>query len=205
MSQLFNHSDIKCHEKCTLLATRCHEKCILTVIRCHNFFSKFTSYAWAFTLLPKKMSENFFRSYDEWCHNFSLTLFFLCMSFLWAQRRYSELLYWFVTQSVRTNFLLHWWKMFSGFGSRTFFRTSITHKITIPDLLRKCKGDTLPPLSLPYNKSTIFSLSFLCPHKIVTQKDHWLVKNVCITTNGFSLRYFFYGRGYALAEVSGKS
>jgi hypothetical protein len=59
--------------------------------------------------------------------------------------------------------------MFSGFGSRTFFRTSITHKITIPDLLRKCKGDILPPFCL-LNKSNIFSLSFLFPHKLVTQK-----------------------------------
>jgi hypothetical protein len=100
-------------------------------------------------LLPKKWSERFLPSHAKRCSKISHPKFFLCMSFSSAQRSCHELLHWFVTKSVRAIFLSYRRKMFQSVGSRAFLHTISALKMTIPDLVRKCKRDTLPPSSVP--------------------------------------------------------
>jgi hypothetical protein len=77
--------------------------------------------------------------------------------------------------------------MFQGVGSRTFLRPSNALKMTIPDLLRKCKRDTLPPSSVP--RPMYFSSSVsLFPLSSWLEKKHSLPYKG-IATNVFSWRY----------------
>src|SRR5450631_2607518 len=84
-----------------------------------------------------------FLHFDIRCSKISRPEFFLCMSFSSAQRSCHELLHWFVTKSVRAIFLSYRRKMFQRVGSRAFLHTTSALKMTIPDLVRMCKRDTL--------------------------------------------------------------
>ena len=100
-------------------------------------------------MLLQKVVGAFLTLSCQRCSKISHPKFFLCMSFSSAQRSCHELLHWFVTKSVRAIFLSYRRKMFQRVGSRAFLHTTSALKMTIPDLVRKCKRDTLPPSSVP--------------------------------------------------------
>ncbi len=67
---------------------------------------------------------------------------------------------------------------------RQYDLTSEDSRSTIPDLLRKCKRNILPPSFLTIRKAFPFSLIVY----LWFQMDHGLAAEASITTNGFSLR-----------------
>ena len=80
--------------------------------------------------------------------------------------------------------------MFQGVGNRTFLRPSNALKMTIPDLVRKCKRDTLPPLSVPRPRYFSSSVSLFTPSSWFERKYSLPYRD--IATNGFSLRYLLH-------------
>ena len=79
-----------------------------------------------------KMSQEFFLNSHKMSQEFRHFLF-LCMSFYASAQK-----------EVIAFFALPCQKMFQDVGSRAFLRPSNALKMTIPDLVRKCKRDILP-------------------------------------------------------------
>ncbi len=72
-----------------------------------------------------------------------------------------ELLHTLVSKSIGIVLLPTRRKMSQDFESRTFFLPSIPLKITIPNLLRKCKRDILPLERIPMHTEIFYPSYFL--------------------------------------------